>query len=307
MPLFRFGASGDVVPGLGIDATNGLVSGIVNSPTGGFYSVVVERYASANLVSQQYNLLVGNSNDVYMIPAGKTWAINTNYTIPGTLIVQGLLDTGGHTLIVSNTLDVSSGAVSNAAGTIVYHKLVGGPLPGPNQQFNSLPVISSASIAPSAPIDTDDLAASVTSASDADNDPITFAYQWQDSSDNTNFSNIAFTANMLTNTATTPGRYYRVVITPNDGIADGAPFATGSRQIIFDLRILSIQLSGPDIIISYSAIASNTYELQAESDLILSNWTGIITNTPLAAGLAQFIDFGAAGFTNRFYRVRLLP
>src|SRR5439155_25074426 len=123
--LFRFGASGDTVPGVSIDGTNGLASGILNAPTGGSYSVVIERYAGTNLVSQQYNLLVGDSNNVYTIPAGKTWAINTNYTIPGTLIVQGLLDTAGHTLVVSNTLDVPSGPVSNAAGTIVYHKPVG--------------------------------------------------------------------------------------------------------------------------------------------------------------------------------------
>src|SRR5207247_9408541 len=131
-------------PGVSIDGTNGLASGTLSAPTGGFYSVVIERYAGTNLVSQQYNLLVGDSNNVYTIPAGKTWAINTNYTIPGTLVVQGLLDTAGHTLFVSNTLDVSSGTVSNANGMIVYHLLVGGPLPGNSQQFNTAPVAAAA-------------------------------------------------------------------------------------------------------------------------------------------------------------------
>ena len=60
--------------GLESTPTNGLVSGVINAPTGGFYNVVIERYAGTNLVSQQYNLLVGDSNDVYRIPAGKTWA-----------------------------------------------------------------------------------------------------------------------------------------------------------------------------------------------------------------------------------------
>src|SRR5438477_5912038 len=35
-----------------------------------FRSVVIERYSGTNLVSQQYNLLVGNSNNVFTIPAG---------------------------------------------------------------------------------------------------------------------------------------------------------------------------------------------------------------------------------------------
>lgn len=311
-PLLRFGASGDTVPGLSINVTNGLASGVINSPTGGFYNVVIERFAGTNLVSQQYNLLVGDSNNVYVIPPGKTWAMNANYTIPGTLIVRGLLDTVGHTLIVSNTLDVSSGTASNASGLIVYHNLIGGPLPGTSQQFNSLPLISAASISPGAPVDTDDLLASVTSASDADNDPVTFAYQWQESSDNTNFNDMAFTSSLLTNTATVPGRYYRVGITPNDGIADGAPFTTSSVQIPAppatpDLQIISIQLSGSDILINYNATGTNTYELQAEGDLTLSNWTGIATNTAAGTGPAQFIDFDAVTLTNRFYRVRLMP
>jgi hypothetical protein len=307
VPLFRFGASGDTVPGLGIDATNGLVSGVINTPTGGFYNVVIERYAGTNLVSQQYNLLVGDSNDVYRIPAGKTWTMNDNYTIPGTLIVQGLLDTAGHTLTVSNLLDVTAGAVSNS-GTIVYHRL-SGTLSGNTQQFNSLPVISAASINPPAPSDTDDLIANVTSAGDADNDPITFTYQWQESSSNAAFSNIAFTLSTLTNTATTAGQYYRVIITPNDGIADGPAFTTAAVQIALDLslQILSIQISGSNVEITYSAVASNAYELQTLADLTLSNWSGIATNTPGATGPDEFIDTGAASWTNRFYRIKLLP
>jgi subtilisin-like proprotein convertase family protein len=234
VPLFRFGASGDSVPGLSIDATNGLVSGTINSPTGGFYNVVIERFAGTNLASQQYNLLVGDSNNVYTVPVGKTWAINMNYTIPGTLIVHGLLDTAGHTLVVSNILDVSSGAVSNATGTIVYYQLVGGPLPGINQQFNSLPVISAASLSPIAPTTTNDLVANVTSASDADGDTITFAYQWQQSVDSSNFSNIAFTTNTLPAAATVAGDYYLVTITPNDGKTNGAPFTTASVLVPVD-------------------------------------------------------------------------
>jgi hypothetical protein len=217
-----------------------------------------------------------------------------------------VLDTGGRTLTVSNTLDVTGGTVSNTTGTIVYHRL-NGSLPGNSQQFNSLPVISAAAIGPSAPIDTDNLLVSVTSSNDADNDPITLAYQWQDSGDNSEFSNIAFTSDSLTNTATTPGRYYHVVITPNDGIADGLPFTTTSVTIPSDLQILSILISGADVLINYSAVSNQTYELLFKADLTITNWDGIATNTPTVTGLDQFIDAGAASKTQRFYRVRQLP
>lgn len=307
-PQFRFGASGDTVPGLAIDANSGVASGTINAPGGGFYNVVIERFVGINLASQQYNLLVGDSNDVYRIPAGKTWAINSNYTIPGTLVVSGKVDTVGHALVVSNTLDVAAGTVSNATGLIRYHKLVGGPLPGVSEQFNSLPVITSAPISPASPGDADDLTVNVT-ASDADNDPITYAYQWQDSSDNSLFGDIAFTAGTLPNAATTVGRYYRTVITPNDGIANGGPFtnASVSVQVASELRILSIELSGTNVLINYNTDGGVTNELQMKIYLTEINWTGILTNTPVSTGPDQFIDVGAASQTNRFYRVHQLP
>jgi subtilisin-like proprotein convertase family protein len=307
VPLFRM-TGGDAVPALSIDANSGLLNGTVNVPLGGFFNILLERYISSTIVTQQYALLVGNSNGVYTIPAGKTWAMNNSYTIPGTLIVQGVLDTGGRTLTVSNTLDISSGTVSNTTGLIRYHKLVGGLPPGASQQFNTPPVIAAASISPSSPIDTDDLAANVTSVSDADGDlPITFTYQWRASSDNSAFNDIAFTSISLTNTATTPSKYYRVVITPNDGIGNGAPFTTTSVHVQggAELQILSIQLSGQNVLINYDApVGGASYELQFKADLTLPNWDGIATNNPASPGPDQFIDVGAASKTQRFYRVR---
>ena len=149
----------------------------------------------------------------------------------------------------------------------------------------------------------------VISVSDADNDPLTFTYQWQESSSNAAFNDIAFTLGTLTNAATIAGHYYHVMITPNDGIADGVPFTTAAVQIALDLslQILSIQISGSNVEITYSAVASNAYELQTLTDLTVSNWNGIATNTPDTTGPDQFIDTDAASWTNRFYRIKLLP
>ena len=127
--LFRFATNSDLPPGLTLDATNGVISGTLNAPTGGLYRIILERFTVAAVVTQQFTLLVGGTNRVYPIAAGQSWAMNTNAALDGTLLVRGSLDTAGRTLIVSNTLDVSGGTISNATGLILYHRLVGGPLP----------------------------------------------------------------------------------------------------------------------------------------------------------------------------------
>jgi hypothetical protein len=99
---------------------------------------------------------------------------------------------------------------------------------------NHAPVINAASISPVSPTTTNDLVANVTSASDADGDTITFAYEWQQSVDNSNFSDIAFTKDTLLAAATVAGDYYRVTITPNDGKTNGAPFTTASVLVPVD-------------------------------------------------------------------------
>jgi hypothetical protein len=100
---------------------------------------------------------------------------------------------------------------------------------------NSPPVINVASISPSLPTTTNELLAVVTSASDPDGNPITFAYQWQQSINNTIFTDLGGqTASNLAATITVAGDYYRVIITPNDGITNGAPFTTASVLVPID-------------------------------------------------------------------------
>jgi hypothetical protein len=100
---------------------------------------------------------------------------------------------------------------------------------------NSLPVINAASISPGSPTTTNELLAAVTSASDVDGDPITFAYQWQESTDNSIFTNLlGQTASNLSAAVTIAGDYYRVTITPNDGQTNGAPFTTASVLVPVD-------------------------------------------------------------------------
>ena len=101
--------------------------------------------------------------------------------------------------------------------------------------FDALPVISAASISPGSPTTTNDLVATVTSTNDLDGDPITLAYQWQQSTNNVAFTNLTGqTASALGAALTAAGDYYRVVITPNDGHTNGAPFTTASVLVPLD-------------------------------------------------------------------------
>ena len=87
----------------------------------------------------------------------------------------------------------------------------------------------------------------VTSASDPDNDPITFSYQWQESTNNTEFADLAGqTASNLAASITIAGDYYRVIITPNDGQTNGAPFTTASVLVPADADGNGISLSAEE-------------------------------------------------------------
>jgi hypothetical protein len=100
---------------------------------------------------------------------------------------------------------------------------------------NQPPVISAASVTPAAPTRTNSLLAQVTAANDPNGDTINYAYQWQQSTNNTAFATIAGqTSSTLSAALTSAGSYYRVVITPNDGQTNGAPFTTASVQVALD-------------------------------------------------------------------------
>jgi hypothetical protein len=96
--------------------------------------------------------------------------------------------------------------------------------------FDALPVITGASILPGLPTTTNDLIATVTGVFDADSDPVTLTYQWQESSTNL----VGQTSSNLWASVTFAGGSYRCVITPNDGFADGSAFTTAPVLVPVD-------------------------------------------------------------------------
>jgi hypothetical protein len=100
---------------------------------------------------------------------------------------------------------------------------------------NTPPVITAASISPASPTTTNILTVTGISTNDPDNDPVTLAYQWQQSTNNIAFTNlVGQTASTLGAAITIAGDYYRVTLTPNDGHTNGAPFTTASVLVPFD-------------------------------------------------------------------------
>ena len=100
---------------------------------------------------------------------------------------------------------------------------------------NHAPVINAATISLTAPATTNSLLAVVTSATDPDGDPISYTYQWQQSTDNSTFNNLTGqTASTLSAAFTIADDYYRVVIASNDGHTNGAPFTTATVHVAVD-------------------------------------------------------------------------
>ena len=219
---------------------------------------------------------------------------------------------------------------------------------------NHPPVINAASINPVSPTTTNDLVATVASTNDPDGDPITLTYQWQQSTNDVAFANLTGqTASTLSAAVTVAGDYYRVIITPNDGHTNGAPFTTASVLVAADsdgnginddwevqyfghigidpnadadgdgfsnlqeyqagtnptnstsaFHITSIVTSGNDVVVSFTSVTNRTYDLQDTDSFNPTNWNPVVTGIAGDGTISSGTDSGAAGISDRFYRVR---
>jgi len=84
---------------------------------------------------------------------------------------------------------------------------------------NSLPIAPVVDVIPNVPTDDEDLVATIAIAStDADNDSITYSYQWYKN----DVLQVGQTANTLSNLLTTIGDVWKCIVMPNDGTGNGA-------------------------------------------------------------------------------------
>jgi subtilisin-like proprotein convertase family protein len=115
---YRFGTGNELVPGLSLNTTTGVLSGTLGG-SGGLYHVVIERTNGTRTVAQSFDLLVGSSSDVYTIPSGKTWTLLANTTLSGTLLNSGTLAFNGFSFGVNqsfNSWTAAYGATGGATG-----------------------------------------------------------------------------------------------------------------------------------------------------------------------------------------------
>jgi hypothetical protein len=67
---------------------------------------------------------------------------------------------------------------------------------------------------------------------------------------------------------------------------------------------------GLNVVVTFDAVAGNTYRLEYKNALTDDTWTrvaGVADLTASKTGLARLTDPGAASVSQRFYRVRLVP
>ena len=137
----------------------------------------------------------------------------------------------GKTILVQFNFDTSDAFFNSYEGWYVDDVTITGGVVSNNHP----PVVSAASISPGSPTTTNILAVTGISTNDPDGDPITLAYQWQQSTNNVAFANLTGqTAGTLGAALTVAGDYYRVVLTPNDGHTNGAPFTTATVLVPVD-------------------------------------------------------------------------
>lgn len=129
---FRLGSAGDSVPGLSVDATTGVFSGTPSVPGGGVFTVVIERFSGATVVSQTFPLFVANASGTYVVQIGKSVTLDQPLSLTGNLSILGTLDTAGKSLDINGTISAASG-VTNATGTISYLHRSGALIPGNTQ------------------------------------------------------------------------------------------------------------------------------------------------------------------------------
>lgn len=102
-PAFRFAADSETPAGLSIDPATGLVSGTIDEPAGGFFRLRIERFTAASSVFRPIPLLVGSTLGIHRVPTGRTWSLTQDTALVGRLVVEGAIETAGHTLTVEPT------------------------------------------------------------------------------------------------------------------------------------------------------------------------------------------------------------
>ena len=94
-----------------------------------------------------------------------------------------------------------------------------------------------------------------------------------------------------------------------DGFTNLQEFLAGTdpTNAMSALRITFIATSSTNIVIRFASVTNKLYSIERTDILTTNVWTTVTNNVAGTGGVVQYMDVGAAGVSNRFYRVRLLP
>jgi uncharacterized repeat protein (TIGR01451 family) len=73
------------------------------------------------------------------------------------------------------------------------------------------------------------------------------------------------------------------------------------------LLITDIEISSPDVIISFASSPNQSYQLESTDTLTPANWTAAVSSIPGNGSIVTVTHPGGAGSNFRFYRIRQLP
>jgi glucose/arabinose dehydrogenase len=94
-----------------------------------------------------------------------------------------------------------------------------------------------------------------------------------------------------------------------DGFSNLQEFlaATDPTNASSALRITNVTNDGGPAVINVTSATNKLYQLQRSDNLASNSWTTVTNNVVGTGGIIQLTDIDAAGVSQRFYRVRLLP
>lgn len=136
-------------------------------------------------------------------------------------------------------------------------------------------------------------------------------YQWRENGTNlVNGGGLSgATSNVLTFSAVTTNRSgnYNLFVTNNFGMSTSS---VATLTVVLPPTIITGIAANNDgsVTLNLNGAPGYTYVLEITTNLIPSpNWSPVATNTPVTSGVWQFTDTQVTNFTQRFYRLELVP
>ena len=149
------------------------------------------------------------------LTANYTWYNGTSAAISGSMAVIN----GTEKTLTLNSGNTTKNEIWNCSVIPYDTKSYGTVKSAARAISNSLPTAPVVDVIPNSPSDNEDLVATIAAAStDADNDSITYSYQWYKN----DVSQVGQTSNTLSKLLTSVGENWKCIVTPNDGTSNGA-------------------------------------------------------------------------------------